>query len=83
MAGTGNPIPPTERSLNRCLAPPQVRAPGRTCSANVISDAIAACDSTRRPLDPEQSRAVIDRNPPFDRCHVTLFSEKYGRNPGG
>jgi MoaA/NifB/PqqE/SkfB family radical SAM enzyme len=59
------------------------RAPGRNCYANVISDSIAACDSTRRPLDPKQSQSVIDRHPPFDRRRLPLFYKKFGLKLGG
>jgi MoaA/NifB/PqqE/SkfB family radical SAM enzyme len=59
------------------------RAPGRTCYANVISDSIAASGSDRRPLDPEQSQAIIDQHPPFDRDRLPVFYEKFGLEPGG
>jgi radical SAM protein with 4Fe4S-binding SPASM domain len=59
------------------------RAPGRACYANIISESISACDSIRRPLDPERSQAIVDRHPPFDRSRLPLFYDKFGLKPGG
>jgi len=70
---TQRPITEIWRETSRRFA-----APGCSCYANVISDTIAASPSTLRPLSPEDSRAVVERHPPFDPDRLPRFYRNMG-----